>query len=275
MRRIVVSTIAGLAATVAFATVIGSSATAGPAALAVTATISATSAVQPATTVPPAKPVTSVTSATPVTPAKPVTSAAKSVTTAKSVTAAKSVTTAKPVTTATKAPTARVQADRFSAKAVRVSVAQARTNYVTSMYRAVVPARQRAVLAGHYTLGYNLSGLSCGTGCTGSANGVVRSSFNAVFFGQPVAYQRNILAHEAAHAYGFLRIANYATPSWSRAGGWQARFHALDRSFAGHYDAEAWASCVAWKESGLNNRVIQINHPCTAAAARLAMAQIR
>ena len=52
MRRIVVSTLAGLAATVAFATVIGSSATAGPAALAVTATISATSAVQPATTVP-------------------------------------------------------------------------------------------------------------------------------------------------------------------------------------------------------------------------------
>ena len=158
---------------------------------------------------------------------------------------------------------------------VPAQAATSKASYLHSMYLSVVPARQRAALAHHYVLGTNLRGLSCGTGCTGVTAGQVRTSFAARFFAQPRAYQRNILAHEAAHAYGFLHIDNYATPSWSRARGWQGRFHVLDRGFAGHYDAEAWASCVAWKESGFNNRVVQIAHRCTPRAASLAMAQIR
>jgi hypothetical protein len=175
-------------------------------------------------------------------------------------------------TTARTAP--KAMTDEVAAKVVHPSLAQSRTAYVNAMYRSVVPARERAALAGHYTIGYNLSGLSCGTGCSGVTNGQARSSFDAAFFGQSKASQRNILAHEAAHGYGFLHFADYATASWAKVGGWQARFHAIDRSFVGTYDAEAWASCIAWKESGFNNRVIEISHVCTSTAATLAMKQI-
>jgi hypothetical protein len=155
-----------------------------------------------------------------------------------------------------------------------VSTAAARTAYVNAMYLAVVPAGERAALAGHYTLGYNLAGLSCGTGCSGASGGQARSSFNATFFTESLAYQRNILAHEAAHAFGFLYIDGYGVASWAGLGGWQGEFNALDRGFVRTYDAEAWAACVAWKETGFNNRVNQITSVCTAAAATLAMAQI-
>lgn len=142
------------------------------------------------------------------------------------------------------------------------------------MYIAVVPAGERAALAGHYTLGYDLPGLSCGTGCTGASGGQARSSFNAAFFNQSVAYQRNILAHEAAHAYGCLYIDGYATASWAGFSGWQGEFNRLDRGFVRTYDAEAWAACVAWKETGFNNRINQISSVCTASASALAMAQV-
>jgi hypothetical protein len=159
---------------------------------------------------------------------------------------------------------------RTSARPV-ATLSSTRTAYLKAMYLSVVPARQRAVLAGRYVLGYALPGMACGTGCSGLFNGQARSSFSAAFFTQPVAYQRNILAHEAAHAYGFLFIAHYTTSSWAGVGGWQAQFHRLDRSFAGTYDAEAWASCVAWKQTGFNNRVLQIARVCTPQAAALAM----
>jgi hypothetical protein len=149
-----------------------------------------------------------------------------------------------------------------------------RTAYINAMYASVVPAGQRAAMAGRYTLGYNLPGLSCGTGCSGLFNGQARSSFNNAFFAQSITYQRNTLAHEAAHAYGFLFFHNYATPSWAGLGGWQTQFNSLDRSFARTYDAEAWAACVAWQETGFNNRVDQITNICTQPAATLAMAQI-
>jgi hypothetical protein len=149
-----------------------------------------------------------------------------------------------------------------------------RTAYVNAMYLAVVPAGQRAALAGHYVLGYNLPGLGCATGCTGLFDGQARSSFNDTFFAESLAYQRNTLAHEAAHAYGFLYFSSYATPSWGSVGGWQSDFNALDRGFVRTYDAEAWAACVAWQETGFNNRVDQITSVCTAPAAALAMAQI-
>ena len=156
-----------------------------------------------------------------------------------------------------------------------VSTAAARTAYINAMYVAVVPAAERSSMAGDYVLGYNLAGLNCGTGCTGISNGQARSSFNDAFFSSSLAYQRNTLAHEAAHAYGYLHFNGYGLQSWAALGGWQAQFNALDRSFVGTYDAEAWASCVAWQETGFNNRVNQISSVCTAAAAALAMAQIR
>jgi hypothetical protein len=150
----------------------------------------------------------------------------------------------------------------------------AHTAYINAMYRSVVPARQRAALAGRYVLGYDLPGLGCGTGCTGLFDGQARSSFNAAFIAQSVSLQRNTIAHEAAHAYGFLYISGYTVPSWAGMAGWQAQFHAADRGFVRTYDAEAWASCVAWRESGNNNRPDQITHACTSSAAALAMAQI-
>jgi hypothetical protein len=158
--------------------------------------------------------------------------------------------------------------------AAAASTVDANTAYIIAMYEAVVPAGERAALAGRYVVGYDLPSLSCGTGCTGMFGAQARSSFDAAFFAQSKAYQRNTIAHEAAHAYGFLVFANYATPSWATVGGWQAAFNAADRSFAGKYDAEAWAACVAWQESGFNNLVNQISHVCTTAAAALAVAQI-
>jgi hypothetical protein len=154
------------------------------------------------------------------------------------------------------------------------SAAGDRAAYINAMYLSVVPAAERAAMAGRYVLGYNLPALSCGTGCTGMFGAQARSSFDDAFFTQSPSYQRNTIAHEAAHAYGFLTFADYATPSWAAVGGWQTQFHTADRSFAGSYDAEAWASCVAWKESGFNNLVNQISHVCTSQAAALAVAQI-
>jgi hypothetical protein len=162
-----------------------------------------------------------------------------------------------------------------AASSPAATLVSSRTAYIRAMYASVVPSRERAALAGRYVLGYNLPGLACGSGCTGLFSGQARSSFNSVFFSYSLAYQRNTLAHEAAHAYGFLFIRSYATPSWASAGGWQAVFHRLDRSFVRTYDAEAWAACVAWKETGFNNRVDQIRNICTSQAATVAMAQIR
>jgi hypothetical protein len=158
--------------------------------------------------------------------------------------------------------------------AAPAATAAARAAYINAMYLSVVPAGQRAAVAGHYVLGYNLPGLSCGTGCTGLFNGQARSSFNNTFFAETLPYQRNTIAHEAAHAYGFLYIDSYATPNWTATGGWQGQFHTLDRSFVRTYDAEAWAACVAWKESGFNNRVDQITAVCTPQAAAAAIAHL-
>jgi hypothetical protein len=145
---------------------------------------------------------------------------------------------------------------------------------LAALYVSVVPAAERAALAGRYVIGYNLPGLNCGNGCTGLFSGQARSSFNAAFFTLGTSYQRNILAHEAAHAFGFLFIANYATPDWSASGGWQAQFHAAHRGFVRTYDAEAWAACVAWSQTGFNNVIEQVTGPCTAQAASLAVAQL-
>jgi hypothetical protein len=161
-----------------------------------------------------------------------------------------------------------------AAAAAPATTAATRTAYINAMYLSVVPAGERAALAGRYVLGYNLPGLACGTGCSGLFGGQARSSFDNTFFNQSLAYQRNTLAHEAAHAYGFLFFSNYATPSWAGVGGWQTQFNSLDRSFVKTYDAEAWAACVAWKETGFNNRVDQIAAVCTPQAATAAMAQI-
>jgi hypothetical protein len=176
---------------------------------------------------------------------------------------------------ATTTPATTTPATTTPATSAPVTVVAAHTAYVNAMYQSLVPATERAALAGHYVLGYNLPGLGCGTGCTGIFSGEARSSFNDSFFAQSLTYQRNLLAHEAAHAYGYLFITNYTATSWATAGGWQAQFHTLDRSFAGTYDAEAWAACVAWKQTGFNNRINQTTNVCTADAAALALAQIR
>jgi hypothetical protein len=163
-----------------------------------------------------------------------------------------------------------------TSRTVPASTAAAfRSAYINTMYLTVVPASQRAALAGRYVLGYDLAGLSCGTGCTGLFDGQARSSFNDVFFSESLAYQRNTLAHEAAHAYGFLFIDNYTMPSWAEVGGWQTEFNRLDRDFAGPYDAEAWAACIAWEETGFNPRINQIAHVCTPQAAATAIEHIR
>ena len=158
-----------------------------------------------------------------------------------------------------------------TATAVTIDSHQA---YLDAMYLSVVPAGERAALDGRYVFGYNLPGLSCGTGCTNLFGGQARSSFDATFFGESLPYQRNTLAHEAAHAYGFLYFANYATPSWTAFGGWRAQFRAAAQGFIRTYDAEAWAACVAWKESGFNDPIDQIRGICTDAAATIAMANI-
>jgi hypothetical protein len=152
--------------------------------------------------------------------------------------------------------------------------AAARTAYINALYNSVVPAGERAALAGHYLLGYKLPGINCGTGCTSYSNGAVRSSFNATFFRESVTYQRNRIAHEAAHAYGFTHISNYATPSWSGLSGWQTQFNQLDRSFVRTFDAEAWAACDAWQQTGFNNKVNQVRAICTPPAGTFAIAQI-
>jgi len=175
-------------------------------------------------------------------------------------------------TSATSLASTNSAAGRASAKAP--ASAAARTAYINTLYSSVIPAGERAALAGHYVLGYQLPGINCGTGCTSFSNGSARSSFNATFFRESVTYQRNRIAHEAAHAYGFLHFTNYATPSWAGLGGWQAQFNQLDRSFLRTFDAEAWAACVAWKETGFNNRVNQIRAVCTPAAGAFAIAQI-
>ncbi len=218
----------------------------------------------------PAEPVVAST-ASPVTaaPASPVTAAPAAVpTSAYPIEHVQPVSSPSAVVTTKAAPVTAVPAPAAA------STVDANTAYIIAMYEAVVPAGERAALAGRYVVGYDLPGLSCGTGCTGMFGAQARSSFNAAFFAQSKAYQRNTIAHEAAHAYGFLVFANYATPSWATVGGWQAEFNAADRSFAGKYDAEAWAACVAWQESGFNNLVNQISHVCTTAAAALAVAQI-
>ncbi len=161
-----------------------------------------------------------------------------------------------------------------SAPASAATLTANRTAYLVTMYRSVVPAAERKALVGHYTIGYNVPGLSCGTGCTDRVGNRARSSFDSTFFTMSTAYQRNTLAHEAAHAYGFLYIKGYATASWAGLGGWQAQFHKSARGFVRTYDAEAWASCIAWKQSGFNNRVDQITHVCTSAARTLANAHI-
>jgi hypothetical protein len=192
-------------------------------------------------------------------------------------TATKNVASPAVTTTAVIAPSAAHAAHVPATPVVikhAVTSGAARTAYINAMYVAVVPARERAALSGRYVLGYNLTGLACGTGCSGLFDGQVRSSFNSVFFSQPLAYQRNTLTHEAAHAYGFLYLADYTTPSWAATGGWQAQFHLADRGFAATFDAEAWAACVAWKESGFNARIDQATNICTPQAATLAMAHI-
>jgi hypothetical protein len=153
-------------------------------------------------------------------------------------------------------------------------LASNRDAYLEAMYVSVVPARQRAALAGRYVLGYNLPGIDCGTGCTGLFGGQARSSFNVTFFAEPLAYQRNTVAHEAAHAYGFLFVGAYWVPSWAGLDGWQAKFFALDRNFVGTYAAEAWAACVAWQETGFNDPIDQIKGVCTREAAAVAMSVI-
>jgi hypothetical protein len=179
-------------------------------------------------------------------------------------------------TRAPAAVSAALATSEFStSETVPAPTAALRSAYVNTMYLTVVPAGQRAALAGRYVLGYDLAGLSCGTGCTGLFDGQARSSFNDVFFGESLADQRNTLAHEAAHAYGFLFIDNYTVPSWAGVGGWQTEFNGLDRGFAGAYDAEAWAACIAWEETGFNPRIDQIAHVCTPQAAAAAIEHIR
>ncbi len=145
---------------------------------------------------------------------------------------------------------------------------------IQALFNSVVPAAERAALPASWVLTYNDPRESCGDGCTGIIDGHLETSFTPAFFNQSSTYQRNTMAHEIAHAYGYSHWSLYAYPSWAGLAGWLGQFHVLDRGFAGQYDAEAWASCVAWKESGFNNRVDQIAAPCTEQAAALAMAQI-
>ncbi len=170
--------------------------------------------------------------------------------------------------------TAATVAPKTPAQTTPTAATSGRAAYVNAMYLSVVPASERAALAGRYVLGYNLPGLSCGDGCTGLFDGQVRSSFDAAFFTEPTIYQRNTVAHEAAHAYGFLYFADYAAPSWASVGGWQSQFSGLDRGFVRTYDAEAWAACVAWRQTGFNDLSQQVRGLCTSTAAELAIAHI-
>jgi hypothetical protein len=150
--------------------------------------------------------------------------------------------------------------------------------YITALYDRYVVKGERAQLANHYRVQYNTFRCSGGNdaGCTwNKGGGQVVTSFQPVFFTYTAAAQRNIVAHEAAHAFGFLHIVNYTTPSWAgQSALWQRQFHALDRGFARTYDAEAYAACVAWKETGVNVALVQTKAPCTQAAAALALKHI-
>jgi hypothetical protein len=280
MKRFVILALAALIAVLAYAATSGPQAGAKTASAADTATPASVATPTATPALIPARTTAAPTTAAPKTSAPkavaPKTVAPKTVAPKTSASAAPTSAARKPSATSAKAKAAPVATrQKATANTVTISRAQSHVAYIKAMYRAVVPARQRAALAGRYTLGYNLPGLSCGTGCTNIYGSTVRTSFDSAFFSQPTRYQRNILAHEAAHAYGYLHFARYDTPSWAHVGGWQARFHTIDRSFVGHYDAEAFATCVAWKESGFHNHVLQTSGPCTARAATLAMAQIK
>jgi hypothetical protein len=150
--------------------------------------------------------------------------------------------------------------------------------YIINLYDTYVVKDERAHLANHYRVQYNTFRCNGGNdaGCTwNKGGGQVVTSFQPVFFTYTAAAQRNIVAHEAAHAFGFLHIVNYTTPSWAgQSALWQRQFHALDRGFARTYDAEAYAACVAWKETGINVTLVQTKAPCSQAAAALALKHI-
>jgi hypothetical protein len=170
-----------------------------------------------------------------------------------------------------------VTAESAGATTVPRSTAQ-KVAYITALYDTYVVKGERAQLASHYRVQYNAFRCNGGNdaGCTwNKGGGQVVTSFQPVFFTYTAPAQRNIVAHEAAHAFGFLHIANYTMPSWAAQSAlWQRQFHALDRGFARTYDAEAYAACVAWKETGVNVALVQTKAPCTQAAAALALKHI-
>lgn len=148
--------------------------------------------------------------------------------------------------------------------------------HIIDLYDTYVVKRERAHLANHYTITFNT--FTCAgqqDGCTKRVSATQSAtSFSPHFFTLSLPAQRNIVAHEAAHGYGFVNIALYGLPNWSGVSAWQTRFHSLDRSFAGQYDAEAYAACVGWKESGVNMNLVQTDGPCTPAAAAVALSHV-
>jgi hypothetical protein len=146
--------------------------------------------------------------------------------------------------------------------------------YLTAMYLSVVPAGERAALDRHYVFGVNLPGLVCGSGCSGMFGAQARPSFDGYFFAMSISYQRNTLAHEAAHAYGLLYLPGYADQELVGLGRLDGGVPQRGSELAGSYDAEARAACVTWKESGFNTRVDQVRAVCTESAASLAMTSI-
>ncbi len=148
-------------------------------------------------------------------------------------------------------------------------------NKINALYNSTVPAWERAALAGHYTLAYNDPRVRCGTGCTGFVSaGQVESSFLPSFFRLSTRNQRDGIAHEAAHAYGFLYLQRYSAASWAPATNWQASFDAMDRSMVRTYDGEAFATCVVAAEVDRNWRPAQVRKVCPVALAHWVIAQI-
>ncbi len=147
---------------------------------------------------------------------------------------------------------------------------------LVALYDTAVPAWERAALRGHYVITYADPHLACGTGCTALVSpGHVESSFSAALFSSSSRTQRDGIVHEAAHAYGFLYLQQYAAPSWAATSGWQASFDALDRTFVRTYDAEAFATCMVAAEVDRNWRPDQVRAACPRPVATWVLAHVR
>jgi hypothetical protein len=105
----------------------------------------------------------------------------------------------------------------------------------------VVPAWARVVVQPTYSIGEG----GCGDGCTWPGDPPL-TRFSSWVMAQSFPFVEAAVAHEYAHALGFTHLTAYRFSDWSDAPEpWAREFHALDSTFRGADDREAFAACIA------------------------------